>query len=863
MEQPCSKQKETQVIQSISRKNANKCSRFFYFNLAKKFFLNYLFGIMKKINTLILLALATSVLVAQQSRKVETLETGWKFYNADETSAQNITFDDSKWESVRVPHDWAIGKNFDMNIDYQLMQVWQDGERTKRLRTGRTGALPCFGIGWYRIQLDIPAEMKGKKVFVEFDGAMSNAKVFFNGEYAGEWPFGYASFEVDVSKFVKFGEKNVMAVRINNKPLSSRWYSGAGLYRNVHLTYKNPLHIVRNGIYITTANIAKNKASVAVKATLSLPEQASKIAYKIISPDNKIVASAENTDVSKEIFIDVENPQLWGIKSPNLYKLDATVLDKNGNKIDNTQVRFGIRSISFDKKKGFFLNGKKTIINGVCMHHDMGSIGAATNVRALRRQLEILKEMGCNAIRTSHNPPSPELVMLCDEMGFLLQLEVFDEWKTPKMDNGYNKLWENWAEKDLVSAIQRDRNSPSVFMWSIGNEIPDQKQKDGAKLARYLVDIAHREDATRPVTMGIDNWKAAFKKSKIPQELDVVGINYRAFRYADFIKENPKMTFHGSETASTVSSRGVYHFPVERNKNPFNEDYHVSAYDLDTPPWGQTPDEEFMALDDNPEYFGEFVWTGFDYLGEPTPYNPGTPAKSSYFGIVDLAGLKKDRFYSYQARWNNDVKVLHVFPHWNWEEDRLGRNVPIHCYTNYDKVELFVNGKSMGVKTKIANSENPLERNRMMWNDVIYQPGEIKVVAYDKDGKKADEKTIKTAGKPFTTKITPDRTDIIACPKELVFLEIDVVDKDGNICPRASRFMFVKVKGAGKLRALCNGDPTDHTPFSADYMKSFNGKLVATIEPTDEAGEIEVAVYGMNLKQNIIKLKTKKPISIK
>ncbi len=818
---------------------------------------------MKKINTLILMILSTGVLFAESPRKVETLETGWKFYNADETTAQNIAFDDSKWESVRVPHDWAIGKNFDMNIDFQMVQVWQDGDRKKTIRTGRTGALPCFGIGWYRIQLDIPAEMKGKKVFVEFDGAMSNAKVFFNGEYAGEWPFGYASFEVDVSKFVKFGEKNVMAVRIDNKPLSSRWYSGAGLYRNVRLIYKNPLHIVRNGIYITTPNIAKNKASVAVKATLSLPEQASKIAYKIISPDNKIVASAENTDVSKEIFIDVENPQLWGIKSPNLYKLDATVFDKNGNKIDNTQVRFGIRSIKFSRKNGFVLNEKKTIINGVCMHHDMGPIGAATNVRALRRQLEILKEMGCNAIRTSHNPPSPELLNLCDEMGFLVQLEILDEWQIAKMENGYNKLWDKWVEKDIKSAVHRDRNHPSIIMWSIGNEIEEQKVKTGKETARFLVDIIHREDPTRPATAGLNSLKKCFNLSKIPYELDLSGINYGISVYSTLAKENPKMIFYGSETASTVSSRGVYHFPVERKKNPFNEDYHVSAYDLDTPPWGQTPDEEFMALDDNPEYFGEFVWTGFDYLGEPTPYNPGTPSKSSYFGIVDLAGLKKDRFYSYQARWNNDVKVLHVFPHWNWEEDRLGRNVPIHCYTNYDKVELFVNGKSMGVKTKIANSENPLERNRIMWNDVVYQPGELKVVAYDKDGKKAEEKIIKTAGEAFTTKITPDRTDIIACPKDLVFLEIDVVDKDGNLCPRASRFMFVKVKGAGKLRALCNGDPTDHTPFSADYMKSFSGKLVATIEPSDEAGEIQVDVYGMKLKSNTIKLKTRKPISIK
>jgi beta-galactosidase len=399
-------------------------------------------------------------------------------------------------------------------------------------------------------------------------------------------------------------------------------------------------------------------------------------------------------------------------------------------------------------------------------------------------------------------------------------------------------------------------------MWSIGNEVPSQWKEEGVKMAGWLQGLCHREDPTRPVTCGMDQYNSVVLNG-FAELLDIVGFNYKVDRYIPAYQILPQRIILGSETASTVSSRGVYHFPVIITKTPFHEDYQTSSYDTEAPFWAQIPDEEFEVLDRNRNYFGEFVWTGFDYLGEPTPYNPGTPARSSYFGIIDLAGLKKDRYYQYQSRWNKTKKVLHVFPHWNWEEDRLGRNVPIHCYTNYDKVELFVNGKSMGVKTKIANSENPLERNRMMWNDVIYQPGEIKVVAYDKDGKKAEEKTIKTAGKPFTTKITPDRTDIIACPKELVFLEIDVVDKDGNICPRASRFMFVKVKGAGKLRALCNGDPTDHTPFSADYMKSFSGKLVATIEPTDEAGEIEVAVYGMNLKQNIIKLKTRKPISIK
>ena len=818
---------------------------------------------MKRISTLLLISLSAGVLFAQSPRKVETLEANWKFYNADDENAKKTSFDDSKWENVRVPHDWAIGKHFDMNIDYQFMQVWQDGDKTKILRTGRTGALPCFGIGWYRKEIEIPASEKGKKVFLEFDGAMSNPQIFFNGEYAGEWAFGYASFEIDVSKFVKFGEKNTLAVRIDNKPLSSRWYSGAGLYRNVRIVYKNPSHIVKDGICITTPTITKEKASVVVKAELAQPQDTAKIVYKITSADDKLVASGETTEPAKELFLNVENPQLWSPEATNLYKLSASTFDKNGKELDNTQVRFGIRSIKYTRKNGLVLNGKKTIINGVCMHHDMGSIGTATNVRALRRQLEILKEMGCNAIRTSHNPPSPELLNLCDEMGFLVQLEILDEWRIEKMANGYNKLWDKWVEKDLKAVVYRDRNHPSIIMWSVGNEVDEQKVKEGRETAKFLVDTIHREDPTRPATAGLNVLKKAFKVSKIPHELDLVGVNYNIGLYPELLKNNKKMIFYGSETASTTSSRGVYHFPVERCKKPSREDYHVSAYDLDSPPWGQTPDEEFMALDDNPNFFGEFVWTGFDYLGEPTPYNPATPAKSSYFGIVDLAGLKKDRFYSYQARWNKNVKVLHVFPHWNWEEDRLGRNVPVHCYTSYDKAELFVNGKSMGVKQKNPKSTDALERNRIMWNDVIYQPGEIKVVAFDKDGNKAEEKVIKTAGTPETTTLTPDRTDILADPNDLVYVEINVVDKNGNLCPRASRFMFVEVKGAGKLRALCNGDPTDHTPFSSNYMKSFSGKLVATIEPTDDAGEIEITTYGMNLKPKTIKFKTKKTLSVK
>ncbi len=807
---------------------------------------------------LTILLVASQIFATVSPRTTQLLENGWKFHEGEVENGEKKNLDVSQWESVRVPHDWAIRKHFDMNIDYQLVKVVQDGDKKLKLRTGRTGALPCFGIGWYRIDVDVDLSQKDNKVFLEFDGAMSNAKIFVNGEYAGEWPFGYASFEIDATKFIKFGEKNLIAVRLDNKELSSRWYSGAGLYRNVRIVYKNPVHLVKDGLYITTPLVEKDKAKISVKTEISKPELTSKISHKVIDADEKILATKESTDLAKNVDIDLNNPKLWSPETPKLYVLETSLFDKNGKEVDRQTTRFGIRSLEFSREKGFLLNGEKTIIKGVCMHHDLGPLGAATNVRALRRQLEILKDMGCNAIRTSHNPPSPELLNLCDEMGFLVQDEAFDEWKYKKCENGYNTLFEKWAQKDLLAFVRRDRNHPSVFMWSIGNEINDQRYKGGGATARFLKEIIKREDITRPVTQGLDSIKNAFEKSKIAQELDVIGLNYRPFLYSEYAKKYPNMIFHGSETASTVSSRGSYHFPAkrsERDEFPFHEDYQTSSYDLETPPWGQIPDEQFAALDDNPEYFGEFVWTGFDYLGEPTPYNPGTPARSSYFGIVDLAGMKKDRFYLYQSRWNPEAKVLHILPHWNWE-DRIGQKVPIHCYTSYNKVELFVNGKSMGIKEKKPTSSNCLERYRLIWEDVIYQAGEIKAVALSKDGKRLAEKVIKTAGVPQKLKFTTDRNNFEADPKELIFIEIDVVDKDENFCPRASRFMFVEVKGEGKLKALCNGDPTDHTPFSSNYMKSFNGKLLAVIEPTENAGEITITAFGMSLKPSELKIKS-------
>ena len=536
---------------------------------------------------------------------------------------------------------------------------------------------------------------------------------------------------------------------------------------------------------------------------------------------------------------------MWSVKNPYLYKVVSNVYV--GDKLyDTYNTSMGFRSFKFDKDKGFFLNGENVKLKGVCLHHDLGPLGAAVNYRALERQLKIMQEMGCNAIRTSHNPPTPELLELCDKMGFLVQVEAFDEWRIGKNRNGYNILFDEWAERDLTAMIHRDRNHPSVIMWSIGNEVREQNYNKGAETARFLTDICHREDPTRPVTAGFNSHNNAIKNG-LADVVDIVGFNYKPHDYKNKHEKFPDYIIYGSETASTVSSRGVYKFPVKEWKSAYYDDYHVSSYDLEYPGWASTPDTEFLQQDECSFIAGEFVWTGFDYLGEPTPYNEGTPARSSYFGIVDLAGLKKDRFYLYQSRWS-DKPVLHVLPHWNWEE-RIGENVPVYCYTNYPKAELFVNGKSMGVRWKSNNSK--YERYRLMWNDVVYQPGEIKVVAYKEDGSVAETQVVKTAGRSYRIRTTVDRREISADGKDLAFVTIEVIDKDGNLCPRADNLLFFDVEGAASLKAVCNGDPTDQTSFASDYMRTFNGKLVVVLQASDKSGKAKLKVYGGHLKPAI------------
>lgn len=807
---------------------------------------------MKRLLFLFFILWSLSTLAREQ-----LLLTSWKFHLGDVPEAVRPSFDDRSWERVRVPHDWAISHPFDMRVDMQSVQVLEDGDEAPKMRTGRTGALPAFGVGYYRTEIVSDASMAGKRIRVEFDGAMSLSKVYLNGTYIGEWPYGYSSFAFDLTEKWNYSGKNFLAVRLENKSESSRWYSGAGLYRHVRLVATAPVSVGHWGTFVTTPDVSERKGKVRVATRVENHTGGSRkvrLESLVLDASGKIVGKT-NTEKSingeSGLFEQecvVARPLLWSMETPHLYRLVSNVY-VNSELWDTYETCFGFRTIRFDKDKGFFLNGQSVKLKGICLHHDLGPLGAAVNMRAIERQLEIMQEMGCNAIRTSHNPPAPELLELCDRMGFVVQVEAFDEWRTGKNTNGYHCYFDDWAERDLQAMIRRDRNHPSVIMWSIGNEVREQGKVEGAEIARWLTEICHREDPTRPTTAGFNGHIAAIKNG-LADAVDLVGFNYKPHDYQKKHEAYPNYILYGSETASTVSSRGEYKFPVAEKRKAYYEDYHVSSYDLEYPNWASTPDTEFEQQDDCEFIFGEFVWTGFDYLGEPTPYNAGTPARSSYFGIVDLAGIKKDRYYLYQSKWSNHP-VLHLLPHWNWE-DRLGQNVPVFCYTNYPKAELFVNGKSMGVKGK--NRRNKYERYRLMWKDVIYQPGEIKVVAYGDDGIPADTVSIKTAGNTYRLRTVVDRREITADGRDLAFVTVEVVDKEGNLCPRADNLLFFEVGGAVRLKAACNGDPTDQTSFSSSYMRAFNGKLMLVLEASETFGKGILKVYGGHLLPAVEKI---------
>ncbi|HIX26382.1 MAG TPA: DUF4982 domain-containing protein [Candidatus Barnesiella excrementigallinarum] len=827
---------------------------------------------------LLVLSLLPLWLSAQAQVRTETLlEKGWKFTRDDNPQFKEPAFDDTQWQSVRIPHDWAIYGPFSINNDKQNIAIVQDGQQEAMDHAGRTGGLPFVGTGWYRLQFDTPELDKNKKYTLVFDGAMSHARIYINGQEACYWPNGYNSFFVDATPFLVREGKNLLAVRLENFPESSRWYPGAGLYRNVHLIATSEAHVPVWGTQIVTASLNEQYAKIEQKTSWNLPKGKSMNEYVIetslIDPNGNIVTTDrmrgndfDNCTFEQEFI--VENPAVWAPETPNLYTSVSKVYEGDRLK-DEYTTTFGIRTVEVRQGKGFFLNGKPLKFKGVCNHHDLGPLGGIANEAGIRRQIRILQDMGCNAIRTSHNMPAPELVRLCDEMGMMIMAESFDEWATAKVENGYHTVFDEWAEKDLVNLVHHYRNNPSVVMWCIGNEVPDQWSGNrGPEITLWLQNICHREDPTRPVTQGMDAADAVMKNS-MAAILDVPGFNYRPFKYIGNYAKLPQRMILGSETASTVSSRGVYKFPVERRSMAKYPDHQASSYDVEHCTWSNLPEDDFIQHDDLDYCMGEFVWTGFDYLGEPTPYYSDWPSHSSLFGILDLAGLPKDRYYLYRSHWNPEAETLHILPHWNWE-GREGEVTPIFVYTNYTSAELFINGKSQGKRTKdlsvtVHNSGDSLstaqfkrqQRYRLMWLDTRYEPGTVKVVAYDEQGNAVAEKEMKTAGKPYRIELIADRSTLAADGRDLSFVTVKVVDKEGNLCPNASNQITFKVNGKGYYRAGANGDPTSLESFQEPRMKVFSGMMTAIVASTEEPGKITLTATAKGLKKATLVIESK------
>lgn len=793
--------------------------------------------------------------------RVETcLKDGWRFHRGEADGAFVPGYDDSGWKSVSVPHDWAITGPFSIENDLQNVQIVQNMETKASLKTGRTGGLPYVGIGWYRTEFSVPDGMTAELLF---DGAMSEARVYVNGHEVCFWPYGYSPFHCDVTPYLNKSGSNVLAVRLENLPFSSRWYPGAGLYRNVHLICTSAkAHIPVWGTFVSTPSVHKDMASVSLGISLISDKENIDIEYytDIISPEGEKVASRRsvalyhNGDSHVQKFL-VKEPKLWSPEHPHLYKALTRIL-VDGVVTDEYETRFGIRSVEFIPEKGFYLNGEHRKFKGVCNHHDLGPLGAAVSVPALRHQLTMLKDMGCDAVRTSHNTPAPELVSLCDEMGFMMMVEPFDEWNDAKCQNGYHRYFDEWAERDMISMLHAFRNSPSVIMWSIGNEVPSQCSAEGYKTAAFLQSICHREDPTRSVTCGMDQVNCVLSNGFAAQ-LDIPGINYRTFRYKDCYEQLPQGLVLGSETASTVSSRGTYHFPVEKAFSVKHEDHQSSGYDMEACNWSNIPDVDLALAEDYPWTLGQFVWTGFDYLGEPSPYDTDAwPNHSSMFGIIDLASIPKDRYWLYRSIWNTESPTLHIVPHWTWP-GREGKVTPVYVYTSWPEAELFVNGVSQGRRSKLSPSapceglqDEALEgRYRLMWNDVVYQKGELRVVAYDAEGNVAASESVRTAGKPYALRLECDRSSIARDGEDLAYVTVSVTDKDGNTVPTDTREVLASVSGAGEFRAIANGDPCSLEMFHHPHMHLFAGKLTVIVRSKANAdGPILLKVNAKGLK---------------
>jgi beta-galactosidase len=826
----------------------------------------------------------SSVLLAQESpRSRESFNLGWKFVkyfnayseavatNKEPENLQLPSVNDNIWRSLDLPHDWAIEGPFSDSLE------------------NNTGLLPWKGIGWYRKHFTISDNDKGKRIYVDFDGAMANAKVWLNGKYVGEWPYGYTSFRLDLTPYVIIGKENIIAVRLDTKNWDSRWYPGAGIYRNVWLVKTSQLQIANNGVFCTTPEIKKERGMLSVQAEVEshlsdpTPVSVKAVVYKLndkFEPKGtpvaeSIVATATIEGMKNHTFrldIPVKNPVLWGIYKPELYRVTVTVMQ--GNTVsDKYETNFGFRTVNFTPRDGMLVNGERVEIRGVCNHHDLGALGAAFNTRAAERQLEILKEMGCNAIRTSHNPPAPELVDLCDKMGFLMEVELSDTWRIGKVPKDYNVDFNAWHVEDLKAMVRRDRNHPSVFIWSIGNEVPDQHN---FYIASSLNSIVKSEDNTRPVTSGCNDAESG--TNGFQKTLDLFGINYHLGDYKRFfdLKDNANKPFHSSESASTVSSRGEYFFPVVQgdlfNNLPGKGIFQITSYDVAYPGWASTPDQQWTMFDKYPAAVGEFVWTGFDYIGEPTPYwgdmtglKPGqwgydqtlkmlkfmgvseVPSRSSYFGILDLAGFKKDRFYLYQSRWRPELAMAHILPHWNWPE-RKGLVTPVHVYTSGDEAELFLNGKSLGKKKK-----GEFEY-RLKWDSVRYQPGELKVIAY-KNGVKWAEDVMRTTEKASQLSAAADRPAVHANGTDLIFITVRIEDKNKLLVPRSNNQLNFSIEGPGRIVATDNGDAASHELFQAKSKKAFNGMcLVIVAADKGATGSFTVKAESKGLKAAAVKI---------
>ncbi len=786
---------------------------------------------MKKITIILLTALVSMGAMAQG--KIEmTLSEGWQF------SRDNIN-----WESVTVPHDWAISGPFDKKWDLQVVAIKENGEDVATEKSGRSGALPWIGKGYYKTTFTVPVSYK--HVQLVFDGAMADAHVYINGQLAGHWAYGYNAFIVDASPYIHNNRTvNDLEVRLENKEESNRWYPGGGIYRPVKLLMTTGFNVLDTwGMYVRTLSIDGDKATLQIEHQLDAGSSLDwkyELLITLADASGKVVATKRTTPDGMGHFatqLTVDHPSLWSPESPYLYHV-STVLLCDGKEMDRQSTKVGIRTVSFSKEGGFQLNGVRRSIKGVCLHHDLGPLGAAINKTALIRQIEMMKAMGADAIRTSHNMPSTMQMEICDSLGMMVMAESFDGWKEPKVRNGYSSYWDEWWQQDIRNLVLNHRNHPSIILWSVGNEIPEQWKPEGVKRYKDLIALCHQYDPSRMVTCGMDQADGAIWCG-FAQVADVPGYNYRLHKYEEMIQRLPQGFILGSETASTVSTRGHYYFPDTVATNKAWPDGQCSGYDVEHCWWSNLPDDDWKMQDDRDWTVGEFVWTGYDYLGEPTPYDEYWPSRSSYFGICDLAGLPKDRYYLYRSHWNKQEHTIHLLPHWTWP-DRKGKVTPVYCYTDYPSAELFVNGKSQGRITK--NDTTRLDRFRLRWRNVIYQPGELKVVVYDENGNKAGQQIVRTAGKPKRLVLEPERKTIKADGNDLAYITVSLVDKNGTLCPDAANRLEFSVTGAGTYKAACNGDATSLEPFTQPQMSLFHGQLVVVCQAGKTPGVMTLTV---------------------